>query len=190
MVSIPKNTVTEIRQVLESEQKPKWNLKILLNEIKTGIRYQRKVAQKDFMEQCLRRILCIKEIISLARQVRSIPGRKEDRDRIEEKRILRIGIEEMKKDLETEKDRWTQESKEVRKTIKLSSEASDRMRMIKSSVFKVEWNNCKERLQRKLNMMIQKQNPIKKSMPGVLMDILIETKELEDRYGEISLGSQ
>ena len=59
--------------------------------------------------------------------MRSIPGRKEDRDRVEEKRILRIRIEEMKKELETEKDRWTQESKQVRETIKLSSEASDRM---------------------------------------------------------------
>ena len=179
MVSIPKNTVTEIRQVLESEQKPKWNLKILLNEIKTGIRYQRKVAQKDFMEQCLRRNLCIKEIISLARQVRSIPGRKEDRDRAEERRILRIRIEEMKKELESERDRWTQESKHVRETIKLSSEASDRMRVLKSSVFSVEWNQCKERLQRKLNTMNQKQNPIKDSVPGVYMDILIGDKDLE-----------
>ena len=81
------------------------------------------------------------------------------------------------------KNRGNEESQDVRETIKLLSEANNRMRMIKTSVFKMEWNNCKDKLQWKLNMMNQKQNPIKESVPGVYMDILIGDKELEAEFG-------
>ena len=54
MVSVSSITVRELRQVMEAEMKPKWNLDKLVKEIKPGIRYQGKVGQKDLLEQCVR----------------------------------------------------------------------------------------------------------------------------------------
>ena len=52
IVSASSTTVRDIRQVLESESKPKWHLDVILREFKIGIRYQQKVAQKNLLEQC------------------------------------------------------------------------------------------------------------------------------------------
>ena len=42
-----------------------------------------------------------------------------------------------------------------------------------------------KRMQRKVELMIHKQNPIKDSVPGIYMDVLIGEKELSDKYGEV-----
>ena len=70
MVSVSSITVKELRQVMEAELKPKWNLDILLKEIKLGIRYQGKVGQKDLLEQCVRRRVYPAEILALAKKIR------------------------------------------------------------------------------------------------------------------------
>ena len=54
MTSICKNTVIAVKQVYTSELKPTWMKKLLLSEIKQGIKYQRFVIQKDFLETFVR----------------------------------------------------------------------------------------------------------------------------------------
>ena len=78
MVSLSSTTVRELRQVMEMELKPKWNLEILLREVKLGVKYQNKVGQKDLLEQCARRKVYPVDILSVAKKIRS---GKDDRTR-------------------------------------------------------------------------------------------------------------
>ena len=89
MVSLSSTTVREIRQVMEMEMKPKWKLDILLREVKLGVKQQNKVGQKDLLEQCARRKVYPVEILSLAKKIRS---GKDDRNKVEEIRIIRVRI--------------------------------------------------------------------------------------------------
>ena len=105
MVSISKNTVIAIKQVYQIELKPIWMVKILLREMKQGVKYQRSVIQKDFLETCTRRSLCTKEIMDTAMKVMNDPSRREQkRNREEERRILKIRIEEKKDEIRREKE--------------------------------------------------------------------------------------
>ena len=69
MVSISKNTVFKIKQVLNIESKPKWIESLILSNLKEGLKYQKLVIQKDFLDLCARRKVCPPEILSLARRV-------------------------------------------------------------------------------------------------------------------------
>lgn len=74
MTSIFKNTVNTLKQVYISELKPMWMIDLLLSEIKQGFKYQRLVSQKDFLDTCIRRSLCTKVIMDIARKVRNDPS--------------------------------------------------------------------------------------------------------------------
>ena len=100
MVTLSTNTVKNLRQVLQTEMKPTWNLEILLKELKNGIRYQNKVGQKDFLEQCSRRRVYPQDITALAKR---IIGR-EDRLEQEKKRIIRMRISEKKEEIRIAKE--------------------------------------------------------------------------------------
>ena len=55
MVSISSTTVRRIKQVMQIESKPKRIEDILLSNLKKGIKIQKTVAQKDFLESCVRK---------------------------------------------------------------------------------------------------------------------------------------
>ena len=74
--------------------KPKWMEGILLNEVKEGLKFQKLVSKKNFLEQCIRRTICPSEILAIARKV---DGEERNRNRKEEKRILRIRIDSLEK---------------------------------------------------------------------------------------------
>ena len=86
MTSICKNTVITIKSIYNSELKPSWMVDLLLREIKQGIRFQRSVIQKDFLEICIRRSICTKEIIDIAKRVMNDTSRKKDPERIRKRR--------------------------------------------------------------------------------------------------------
>ena len=69
MVSISTNAVFNIKQVLNKELKPKWTESILISNIKLGLKYQKLVIQKDFLDLCVRRKVCPPEILALAKRV-------------------------------------------------------------------------------------------------------------------------
>ena len=71
MVSVSKNTVLQIKQVLNIEAKPKWIEPIILSNLKEGLRLQKLIVQKDFLDLCVRRKVCPPEIMTLARRVGS-----------------------------------------------------------------------------------------------------------------------
>ena len=57
VMTISKNTVISIKQLLTMEQKPKWIEENILNEVKLGIKHLKLVVQKDLLETCLRKRL-------------------------------------------------------------------------------------------------------------------------------------
>ena len=95
MTSVCKNTVTTLKSIYNSELKPPWMVELLLSELKQGMRYQKLVIQKDFLETCVRRSLCTKEIIDIAKRVKEDVSRIRDpaRNRDEERRILKLRIQ-------------------------------------------------------------------------------------------------
>ena len=164
------------------ETKPKWNEKILLNEIKEGIRHQKLICRKDFLEQCVRRTLCPSEIMAVAKRV---VNTNHERNRKEEKRILQMRIDEMKREIAISKEKWTAETMRVNSILKLSPEGSRRMRMIRESELKQVWNREKERVNKKADLMDNKQNPMRNSkIPALYRDIPIGDVELIDKYGD------
>ena len=133
--------------------KPTWNLEILLKELKNGIRYQNKVGQKDFLEQCSRRRVYPQDITSLAKR---IIGR-EDRIEHEKKRLIRLRINEKKEEIRIANEQWTEESKRVREILKLSSGSNNRVNQIKTEELRMAWTRNVDRLKRKFEAMNQKQ---------------------------------
>ena len=87
-----------MRNILSQELKPKWTERILLDEIRLGLRFQKSVIQKDFLEQCIRRTICPAEVLSIARRIGGDANR--DRNGKEEKRILEMRVKETKKEIE------------------------------------------------------------------------------------------
>ena len=144
-----------IKQVLNIEMKPKRIERIILNEMKEGIKIQKLVIQKDFMETCLRRKICPVEISSLAKKVHQSDGhgrRIKDRDTQEEKRILNLRIEKKKEEIQTMKDAWTEESKRVRHVSRLSKDGEWRLKKIKNEELSRGWEKEKERMKKKLRI--------------------------------------
>ena len=174
------------------ELKPKWNIKLLLDEIKEGLRYQRNVVQKDFLEQCRRRTVCPAEILAIACRVDRDNGdsrnRNRNRNRKEESRILGIRIDNKKKEIRERKERWTAETRRVNHILDLSSEGNQRIRMLRNDELRRFWNKDKERMNRKLDKLVEKQNPVRKStIPNEYMGILIGDQELITEFGELDI---
>ena len=95
MVSISSTTVRRIKQVMQIESKPKRIEDILLSNLKKGIKIQKLVAQKDFLENCVKKKICPPEIESLAKRIGGKSTTKQEtvgRYMIEEKRILMISV--------------------------------------------------------------------------------------------------
>ena len=68
-MTISKNTVISIKQLLTMEQKPKWIEENILNEVKLGIKHLKLVVQKDLLETCLRKRLYPDEIKAIAKRI-------------------------------------------------------------------------------------------------------------------------
>ena len=128
MATVSKNTVTQIRNILYQELKPKWTERILLDEIRLGLRFQKSVIQKDFLEQCIRRTICPAEILSIARRTGGDANR--NRNRKEEKRILEMRVTEKKKEIKDLRKKWEAETKRVTRILDLSFQGSERMRIL------------------------------------------------------------
>ena len=93
MVSISTTTVFKIKQVLNTESKPKWIESLILSNLKQGLKYQKLVIQKDFLDLCARKKVCPPEILALAKRVggHGHNGDNENvRDITEERRFLNI----------------------------------------------------------------------------------------------------
>ena len=182
MTSLSKTSVVTIKQILQIEMKPKWMENILIREIKEGVKHQKLVARKDFLDQCIRRTICPSEIVAIARIVE---GQDRSRNRKEEKRILRIRIDNLMEEIRESKARWSAETKRVNSVLGLSMEGSHGIKKARENELKLVWDRKKVRTNRKADKMDVKQNPTKRSnIPATYRQILIGDKELSDKYGE------
>ena len=68
-ISISKNTVISVRQLVTKNQKPTWMTKEILNTMKIGVKHLKNVVKKDFLEMCLKKSLTTPEIESLANKI-------------------------------------------------------------------------------------------------------------------------
>ena len=87
MTSICKTTVSAIKQIYHNELKPTWMINILLSEIKQGMRYQRNVIQKDFLEMCIRQSIFTSEIMETAKKVNNDPSRVKNPERNKDEEV-------------------------------------------------------------------------------------------------------
>ena len=55
MVSISPTTIQEFKRVLTIEEKPHGGLNTLVKDMKNGLKVQVMIAQKDFLEVCLKK---------------------------------------------------------------------------------------------------------------------------------------
>ena len=186
MTSVSKNTVNNIRQILYTELKPKWTERLFLDEIRLGLRFQKLVIQKDFLEQCVRRTICPVEILSIASRVGG-GDRRKSRNRKEEKRILEMRIDEKKKDIGEMRRRWEAETRRVNSVVGLSFRGSEKMRVLKAEELRMFWQKEKKRTQDKADRMVEKQNPVRpSSIPVEYRGIIIGDQGLEDKFGQTS----
>ena len=113
-ISISKNTVISVRQLLIKNQKPTWMTKEILNTMKIGVKHLKNVVKKDFLEMCLKKSLTTPEIESLANKIVGEQSRnKESILREEVKRIMKARIKLKRKDITSQKFEWTSKSTKV-----------------------------------------------------------------------------
>ena len=142
MVSISTNSVLNIKQVMNIELKPTWMEKIVLSNLKEGLRYQKLVIQKDFLDLCARRKVCPQEILTLAKRVgRQVSRTDSDgpRDKDEELRILKIRIQNQIEEIKNTKTTWERSTQRVRTTINLSKEGNRRLNLIRQTELTRFW---------------------------------------------------
>ena len=91
-MSVQSTTINLCRNVLAVEQKPKGAVNVIIRDIKAGLKVQKKVAQKDFLEACLRMKLFPKDVEAATKllvrgDIRKVAkeGRKILRNRITDK---------------------------------------------------------------------------------------------------------
>ena len=89
MVSVLSTIVTEIKKVLHQEGKPIGAHNMLVKDIKNGMKVQIRVAQKDFLEICLRKDLFTKDILSITK---SLTGNDDKSSRKKLEEFLRIDL--------------------------------------------------------------------------------------------------
>ena len=67
MVSVQSTTVQQFKNVLHMEEKPPGAVNVLIRDMKSGLKVQKKAAQKDFLEVCMRKKVFPKDIIMIAK---------------------------------------------------------------------------------------------------------------------------
>ena len=65
-MSVQSTMINLCRNVLAVEQKPQGAVNVIIRDIKAGLKVQKKVAQKDFLEACLRKKLFPKDVEAAA----------------------------------------------------------------------------------------------------------------------------
>ena len=109
MVSLLPTTVQEFRRVLTIEEKPLGGMNMLVKDLKNGLKVQIKIAQKDFLEVCLKKGMYPKDITSIARRISQSDER---RFKKESKRILRDRIVKKNREIREMKELWRKSSAE------------------------------------------------------------------------------
>ena len=85
------------------EEKPLGAANVLIRDIKSGLRVQKKATQKDFLEVCLRKKVFPKDVIAIAKHLARGDSKKYFS---EAKRILRDRITEKSKEIREAKVDW------------------------------------------------------------------------------------
>ena len=69
MVSMLPTTVQEFRRVFKIDEKPLGGINTLVKDLKNGLRVQVRIAQKDFLEMCLKKGLYPKDVTYIAKRI-------------------------------------------------------------------------------------------------------------------------
>ena len=101
-------------------------MKVLIRDMKSGLKVQKKAAQKDFLEVCMRKKVFPKDIIMIAKHLAKGDSRKY---LLEAKRILRDRIGEKSKEIRLTKVEWNRTSRDCNDILRLSHEGERTLRM-------------------------------------------------------------
>ena len=69
MVSVSTTTVMSIKEVLWREGQPLGAINTLIRDLKNGLKVQKTIAQKDFLEVCVKKQVYPKDVISIAKSL-------------------------------------------------------------------------------------------------------------------------
>ena len=102
MVSVSSTTVKSMKEVLWRERQPLGAINTLIRDLKNGLKVQKAIAQKDFLQVCIRKAVFPKDILALSKSlIRSNIKKKYEK---EARKILKDRIGEKVRDIRIAKE--------------------------------------------------------------------------------------
>jgi hypothetical protein len=181
-MSISQTAVTSLRNVINIEQKPRSMTKILLLDIKMGIKYNILTKQKIFLDDCNRANICPADIISIAKSVEGHGNNA--RNRFHEKKIIRLRSVNAARQARDQKSRWETTSRETYRIVRLSQEGRRVFNEIKESEMQRVWIEMTIKYQKKIEWLKMKQGKIKKKVPEKYEEVIVSDEALRKEFGE------
>ena len=143
MVSVSPTTVKSMKEVLWREKQPLGAVNTLIRDLKNGLKVQKIVAQKDFLEVCVRKQVYPKDVISIAKSL----ARGDDRKlKSESRRIMRDRITEKARDIRISRDSWNSSTSFCRRNIRLSDEGWRIIKSLRKMELDSFWKQTVDRL--------------------------------------------
>lgn len=189
--TIHKSTVGNIRELLFTEQKPLGLLHILLKDIRSGIKFNILTKQKSFLESCLRKGLCPTEIVSIAGRMRERNMMMRNmnlqmRNRIQEKKILKMRVQSATTEARRQKKEWERVSTDVYRMTKMTVHGKIRYKCLKEKELQRAWKDLTDKFENKLDNLRKRQRPNDddRGIPDRYRGVIVNDEALIEAFGD------
>ena len=135
-MSIDYTTVNTFKFIIEADNLPQGRKNDLIKDTKGGLKLQRIQAQLNLIERAQRKGLATPEVIALAK--RTTKSTNKSLLRNEQRRLMRVTVSTISKELGKQRKVFKQSSEEVRKL--LSKEALSQYKILKQEQMTISWN--------------------------------------------------
>ena len=179
-ISVDSNTVNTFKLIVEADNLPPGRKNDLIKDVKVGLKMQRIQAQLNLLERAQTKGIATPEVISLSKRTTKSNNKAVLRN--EQKRLMKVSINRVNKELAKQKKEFHKVTGEVK--VILSKEAYSQYKILKQEQMNLSWKKETEARNKKLNWRISKAKVNQESGVPEVKGVLFSDEELKDLFGE------
>ena len=179
-ISVDSNTVNTFKLIVEADNLPPGRKNDLIKDVKVGLKMQRIQAQLNLLERAQTKGIATPEVISLSKRTTKSNNKAVLRN--EQKRLKKVSINRVNKELAKQKKEFHKVTGEVK--VILSKEAYSQYKILKQEQMNLSWKKETEARNKKLNWWISKAKVNQESGVPEVKGVLFSDEELKDLFGE------
>ena len=182
--SVSTMAVSSILRILTSDRKPQSMKTYLIADIKNRIENLALWSKNIFLKQCLSRGIATKEIKDLAKKTVSEGGAKQRHIR-EERRILRLRIQEKERQIIDSTRKIDIETRKAHKIVQLSPGLLDQFKQVRRNELGQKWEYLRDKRETRLRKIVENCCD-KDKVPEKYRGVDISDRALTEMFGDPS----